>query len=222
MFKRLLFGAAAVCLLGSLAWLLPVSPVEGSIGGLLRASYDGGSNYDYVSMDSSTNSLTFVDYAHHERHACSAYRANISDDDIDTVPLRFKMEIPAQAKRVHLLPFGTSSGESFFTITRNPTGGATGGAGVTPVSPRIDCAGSSTVTLTSGVTAPTGGSLLTFPDPELYGAGKDKVGGATRGSSEWILGLTGSSETYVFELESGTNDVVGNLLLDWYEHTDKH
>ena len=170
-------------------------------------------------QDRSTQSMKSIDYAHHEVHGGSSYQANISNTNINGTPLRIKFEVPAQEKRIHMLAFGVSSGESTFTITENPTGGASGGSSLTAMNKRRDSSNTSSATLTQGVTAPTGGTVLTT---ELHGFDKDKISGETRDTAEWILGKTGSAETYVFELESGTADVVGNLLLVWYEHTDKN
>lgn len=174
---------------------------------------------DNDGVDSSTNTLQNIDYAHHEIHAGSAYQVNITNTNINSTPLRIKIVVPAQEKRLHMLAFGVSSGESVFTITENPTGGATGGSSLTPINKRRDSSNVSSATLTQGVSAPTGGNVITL---ENHGFDKDKISGETRDQAEWILGKTGTSETYVFELESGTSDVVGNLLLAWYEHTDKN
>lgn len=169
-------------------------------------------------IDASTNSLQTISYAHHEIHGGSSYHINISDVNISSNPLRIKIEIPAQSKRIHIVAFGTSSGESTFTITENPTGGATGGSSITPINRRRDSSNTSVTICTEGVSAPTGGTVLT---EEKHGFDKDKISGETRGTNEWVLGEGVSATTYVFELESGTSDVVGNLALEWYEHTDK-
>ncbi len=165
-----------------------------------------------IRIDDSSSGIVTTTFPHSELHEASTYQTNISDADISTSPLRIKMVIPAQEKRIHMLAFGVSSGASIFTITENPTGGATGGSALTAFNKRRDSANTTTATLTQGVTAPTGGTVL-GPDPERHGFDKDKISGETRDTAEWILGKTGSIETYVFELESGTGDVIGNLLL---------
>lgn len=172
-----------------------------------------------VKLDGSTQNIQIVSHAHAEVHGGDMYTAVIIDDNINSNPLRIKMEIPDQAKRIHMQVFGVSSGESTFTITEDPTGGATGGSSLTAINKRRDSSNTTLTTLTQGVTAPTGGTVLTI---ERHGFDKDKISGESRDTTEWILGKTGAASTYIFELESGTSDVVGNLLLIWYEHTDKN
>lgn len=169
-------------------------------------------------MDASTHTLQTITYDHHEIHGGVSYQVSISDSNINVTPLRIKMVVPAQAARIHALVYGVSSGDSTFTITENPTGGASGGTTLTAINKRRDSANTSSTTLTGGVTAPTGGTVLTT---ETHGFDKHKISGETRGTAEWVFGKTGTSETYVFELESATADVVGNLLVTWYEHADK-
>lgn len=172
----------------------------------------GNSNtYDGV-----TNAIQAIDYAHHEIHGGSSYQANISTADVQGNPLRIKFVTADTTKEVHVLAFGVSSGTSTFTITEAPTGGAAGGSSLAAIQKNRNSSNTSESTLTSGVTEPTGGTVLTI---ERHGFDKDKISGETRSSGEWVLK---TNTTYVFELESGTGDVVGNLLLEWYEHTPKN
>ena len=170
-----------------------------------------------LQIDAATHTLQTINYAHRKIHAGSSYWSNIADTNINSNPLRFKLATPNTTKWVHMLVFGVSSGESTFTVTEAPTGGATGGTVITPTNRNRNSLNTSDATVTKGVSAPTGGTVL-GGEPELHGFDKDKIAGETRSSAEIILK---QNTTYVFELESGTSDVVGNLLLDWYEHTDK-
>ena len=167
-----------------------------------------------VRLDASTNSIQSLTYAHHEVHGGSAYRIGLTDADINANPLRVKIVTPNTTKRLHIIFIASSSGESTLTLTEAPTGGATGGSGITPVQRRRDSGNTSDATCTEGVTAPTGGTVLLL---EQHGFDKEKQAGENRDTAEWILD---QNETYVIELESGTGGTVGNLVCSWYEHTD--
>ena len=171
-------------------------------------------------IDASTEANLSIDYSHHEAHDGNSYRWCGSSSDIDTTPVIVKIDVPAQATRIHLVILYAASGESVFTMTENPTGGATGGTVQTAWNRRRDAGENSTVTVTSGVTTPTGGNALI---PGLQsGAGNNRVAAEERDEGEWILGATGTAETYVFELTSSINNIVGQITLIWYEHTDRN
>lgn len=193
----------------------------GSQGPMIARWGNGPNDVEEIRSDRVSESLTGIEWGHKKIHGGGTFQINISNIDINSTPLRIKIEIPAQDKRIHMLAFGVSSGESIFTITENPTGGATGGSVVTPQNRRRDSLQTSVATWTTGVSAPTGGIVL-GPDPERHGFDKDKISGETRATAEWVLGDTLSATVYVVELESSISDVVGNLLIDWYEQKDKN
>lgn len=169
--------------------------------------------------DVSTRADIGVTFEEHKLNNGVSYIASISDDDISSNPLRIKVDIPASDGRANLIFNGSSTGESTFTMTENPTGGASGGTSIEGINKRRDMAldNVTNITLTQGVSAPTGGTVLV---EEMHGFDKEKIAGITQTMGKWILGDSILSQSYIFELESGITDVVGNLILQWYEHED--
>jgi len=165
-------------------------------------------------IDQTSGKPVVISSEHHEIHDGNTYQEVMNSIDIQGSPLRIKLETADSNKRTHVFAIGTSSGISTFTITESPTGGAAGGSVQTVLNKRRDSVNLSLNTCTTGVTAPTGGLPITA---ELHGFDKDKIAGETRGTAEWILA---PDAIYVFELTSSISDVVGNLLLIWYEQEE--
>ncbi|MCP3684643.1 MAG: hypothetical protein GY861_18405 [bacterium] len=186
----------------------------------------GSAAYLPPGTDQSTGATNIVEYAHHEIHGGSSYMVGSYDPDLDNgekIIVAFKT--PNTTKWLHLLILVDNSSESTLelleapTITndtgtdlvvynRNRNSGNTSGALNIKASPAAGFA-------TLGPTITATGTVI---EAQMVGSGKEKVGGETRGTSEFVLK---QNTIYAIRLTALADNGSANVLLDWYEHTNK-
>lgn len=182
---------------------------------LLRGRWGTGSGeFDDVRIDASTNSLQVVDYAHHEVHGGNHYYIEGYTTLGVSGTLYVKLVTPDTTKWPHFQWEIGSSGILTTTLVEDPTGGMTGGSGVTIFNNNRNSDNTSGLTITSGVTAPTGGTIIS---QSYFGS---KAAGGTHDRDDEII--LKQNATYCRTFLSGTASNIINFKASWYEHTDKN
>ncbi len=98
-----------------------------SLWKVLTGTYDG-TNYDKVRIDSSTNSLQVVDYAHHEVHSGSAFYTEGHTTLADTNNFYASFTTPSGTKYCHIKWAITSNGITDIAMYEGSSGGMAGGS----------------------------------------------------------------------------------------------
>lgn len=192
----------------------------GLLGGLISGSWKAGSVNRPVRLDASTHAIEVIDYAHHEIHAGSHYKAgygviNQSLVTDDTVTLLFvtpntttwaHWELTAQATgfcRIDVYTGTTTSADGTAVTIWNRNQNSTNTPGVVVKhTPTVTSDGTKMVTKFIGGTG--------F---------KADVGGEARGDSEFILKQNTKYLIRATALDDNISIQVGG---DWYEHLDKN
>ncbi len=181
-------------------------------------------------LDAKTEFLVCIDSEHHEVHEGDAFTYCISDSTManaETIAVGFKT--PAGAKKSHLIVgFDTLVG-GYLQILEAPTITTDTGTVVVPVNRDRKSTNESTLledkTATPAFTA--NGMLLmpTITDVgtvicriDAFGAANKKANGA-RGHNEFILK---ADTVYAIRFTAVGAANKGQLILDWYEHTDSN
>lgn len=170
---------------------------------------------DTDGIDSSTNALYFVDYAHHETHAGSHFFAKNYLILNGSQVVYFLIVTPDSTKYAHLVSIFSSEVESEVLVYEDSTTSANG----TPI-PSFNRNRNSPITcdisLYSNPTITTNGNALWRT---IIGSGKQD-GGLSRGESEFILKR---NTKYLVRVTNNTvSDGWFDYSIDWYEHNDKN
>jgi len=175
----------------------------------------GAGEIDDVRIDSSTNSLQTIAYAHHEIHAGSHFFTG----DFTTLGNGATYDIlfvtPAGLEQPHMIFEVATELESMFQYYEGATTSADGTALVMFDRNRVTD-NTPSVVFTHTPTVTTVGTQI---GQGMFGSGK-KAGGSLRDSNEIILK---PSTKYLFRVTNNT--AVSNWYdwqFDWYEHTPKH
>ncbi len=171
-------------------------------------------------VDSSTETLQLIDYAHHEIHSGDHYYIEgfVELDNTDT--FNVKLVTPDNTKWAHFTWEITSTGVLTTTFDEDATGGMTGGSNVTPVNNNRNSGNTSGMTITSGVTACTG--YTTRISNQKFGASSTPskaTGGDSSRENEIILK---QDTVYCRSFTSGSNGNIVNFKANWYEHVNKN
>lgn len=187
-------------------------------------------------VDSATHALNMVEYEHHEIHAGSAYSANFDNTTASTDDHRsaIGLQTPNTTKWAHMVVEVTASSPAEFTILEGQTIDLAAGTEQTIYNRNRNSANVST--LVNLANPQVAGSVTTYTEAQLAaanlsggttiehillagGEGPKAVGGAARGTSEWILK---QNSKYLFVLQNvGANANMHEIHLGWYEHTSK-
>lgn len=173
-------------------------------------------------IDSVTQALITIDYAHHEIHGGSHFYITGhttlgNDPGVDDI-LRVKLVTPDTGKWAHFQWAISSSGILESTLHEGASGGMEGGSGVTPLNNNRNSSKASTLTITNGVAvADTAGTLI---DNAKWGAAgfKATIGGGASRDDEIILK---QNTIYVRTFTSAAAANIVQFKASWYEHEDK-
>ena len=180
-----------------------------SIGGRKNITLYGSDGNEYK-KDLVTGSFTIVEYSHHKAHSGSHYFIEGYTTLGVGGTLYVKLVIPNSEKWPHFVWRINSSGILTTTLVEAPTGGMAGGSDVTPINNNRNSDNASGLVLTSGVTACTGGAIIS---QESFG-GRSGGEAVTR-DDEIILK---QSTTYCRTFLSGTASNIIGFKASWYEH----
>lgn len=164
-------------------------------------------------IDSTTNAIKIVDYAHKEVHSGSHYYIEGYTTLDSGNSLYVKLVTPNSAKWSHFLWEINSSFILTTTLTEDATGGMAGGVSITPRNNNRNYPDASSMAIKSGVTANTGGTIISSAS---WGA--RSAGGSHSRDDELILK---QNTTYCRAFTSGTNSNIVSFRASWYEHTNK-
>jgi len=179
-------------------------------------------------VDSSTDTLQFISYSHHEIHSGSTYRVQNFNDAISssgTVAIGFDIK-SGETKLPHMLWDFVHEGDMTITVLEGVTLTTGTGTDVAPKNSRRDSTntsvlyGVSTGALVQGYVTKdpsfTGGSVISLK--RNYAAKGEGSSGSRR--QEVILK---PNTSYIFQLTNNEATAQGGQVrLEWYEHTDKH
>lgn len=164
-------------------------------------------------IDSTTNAVKTVDYAHKEVHSGSHYYVEGYTTLDSGNSLYIKLVTPDSEKWSHFTWDITSSFILTTTLTEDASGGMAGGVSVTPRNNNRNYSDASGMAIKSGVTVNTGGTIISSASWGARSAG----GGHSR-EDEIILK---QNTTYCRAFTSGTNSNIVAFRASWYEHTNK-
>ena len=186
------------------------------------------SDGNIIEIDEATGAITMIEYEHHEIHAGDSFKADINTDDIQTEGVNNALHIsfttPNTTEWAHLVIYGWAGGGAELSIVEAPGGGVAGGANLaifnrnrnsSETSTLISTDDTATNEMTQDATVPIGGTEIHH---WKLGAGKNKIGGDTRGNEEFILQ---QNTTYSIRMTSTNANIPGQLTLEWYEHVNR-
>ena len=209
-------GAASVDSSGSTANVTNVVDVSNSTNVFTKLVNGNGNP---IGVDTSTRAFETIDYAHHEKHAGSAYTAGIQDLDLDTAETNGLVIVVANTtKWPHL--------EVFADCTKAANGYVYRGVSVTTNGTEVTSINADhNSTNTAGMKVyqysdSTITNMGTLIDSHLFGAegvGQSGVGG----SAERPESIYKQNTAYVILMVGVADNGRMNIDLDWYEHTNK-
>jgi len=163
--------------------------------------------------DEASDSVVVISHAHHEIHGGDHYYVEGYAELGSGVSLFVKLVTPNTTKWAHFVWDIASSLELVTKLTEAPTGGMADGGPATIFNSDRNSANTSGMVITKGVTACTGGTVIS----EASWGSRASGGGSTR-DEELILK---QNTTYCREFTSGTNSNIVSFKASWYEHTNK-
>ena len=172
-------------------------------------------------QDSNTDSLVFVDFAHHQIHDGDTWHvedtsANIGAETGDLLTIQFTT--PASSiGLVHTIFEGFAGAAYTFDLREAQTGGGGSGSAITAYNRRRDDTGSHGMSFLKDSAVGTGGTVL-FTKYFGAGVGSGQHGGLQREISEWVL----LAETLYQVRVYSANAVAAYVSMDFYLNIDKH
>lgn len=187
--------------------------VNNQTNGLQRTKiYDA--NYGPAGIDSVTNALETIDYAHHEIHAGNSF-SYCENNTLGVSGVRNILFVtPDTTKWCHFLWNARATAETSVALYETTTT-SNNGTGVTAYNHNRNSATNTGATLTHTPTITGDGTLLCV---QHFGVGQ-RGGGETRAVHEWVLK---QNTKYLIRVTSEAADNDVTLMLDWYEHTNKN
>ena len=175
-----------------------------------------GSHAHRMRIDSSTHAINIIDYAHHEIHdgnsySCTYSVASIGELDNDLMQLTWTT--PNSDSHMHITKEAKCGAVALYKFTEGWTGGGTAVGTLVIDNRDRNSLNTSGVTISYGVTAVTGGTVL---KEEYLSSGKFGSG-ETRDQNEWILK---PNTKYAVSLFLSTANEA-SITLHWYMHTYK-
>lgn len=196
----------------------------------LTASYDG-SGYAPIRSDAITDAIVTIEYEHHEIHGASSFTADADDTvmaDTDTLVIAFRT--PDSTERPHMLTAFSTLVGGYLEVWEGATW--TTGTGVQlDVINRHRVAPLHSSTLledTSGaflatdhlVENPGGlnvGAATLLHTHRAFGVTPRPSGDERRADHEFVLA---PDTQYAVRFTAVGNNNAGQIILNWYEHTD--
>ena len=167
-----------------------------------------------VRVDSATHVLETIEYEHHEIHSGSSYTADRNVELSSSANMDILLVTPVSTKWPHMFYEIESQAESLFTLYESPT--ATAGTAIPAINRNRNVTKPATMTLSHTPTSITTGS--TILRQHHLGAGKS-FGGGARGVHEFVL--KGNTKYLIRITNLTVSDNWVNIVINWYEHTNK-
>jgi hypothetical protein len=168
-------------------------------------------------LDSATNTLQVIDYAHHEIHAGSHFFYMDYDNDVDTgTPKYYRLTTPNTTKWSHVVFLLYSEGIGTWQLFENPTVNAAGTA-ATVFNSNRNSATAATLVIAYDATSTADGTLLKVWRTGSGTTAPSRIGGETSRESEVILK---QGEDYFLKFTPDADNAKIKIEIDWYEHTN--
>lgn len=177
--------------------------------------------YDYLQQDASTEAMITIDYAHHEIHEGSHFKAGYSNTAMDTNDTLAVLFItPNTTTWAHWTLTSQVTSAAVLQVFEGPTSSANGTA-VTRFNRNRNSADTSVVRVYHTPTFSANGTKLAEKWIGASGGLPHSVGTGSefRGDSEIILR---QNTKYLLLLIAKDDAMKGAIGGDWYEHTDKN
>jgi len=168
-------------------------------------------------VDNSTHSMQTIEYSHHEIHAGSHYKAGFMNTDLDTdATVQLLFVTPNTTKWAHWTLTAQATGSAKIEVYEGTSVSANGTA-VTRWNRNRNSTNTSTTLVYHTPTVTTSGTKMITKYIGSEGF-RSNIGGEHRGDSEFMLL---QNTKYLLVLTAISDDIVGSVGGDWYEHTDK-
>lgn len=191
-----------------------------SFFGVLKAFTDV--TYNFLRQDKSTHALLTIDYAHHEVHGGSEYRIIATKEVAASGTMVICFTVPDTTKWPHMLMTVTSTSEARIQFQEDITS-FTGGAAITPRNANRNSVKTSGVVDMALDPTPTVGTPVELFDFYIGVAGTNKIPQSAQSNEErgeWVL-KQNTKYYFLITNEDGDDPNRVNVMLNWYEHTDK-
>ena len=177
----------------------------------------GADETDDVRIDPYTNNLLFVSHIAGTVHAGNYFyiEGYVELDNTDTFFV--KLVTPDTTEWAHFQWEINASGLLVTELYEGASGGMTGGSSVTPLNANRNSSNTSSLVITSGVTAPTTTGTTVSSISVGSSGWKSVVGGNTDPGYEMILK---QNTTYCRKYLSGSDDNTISFRASWSEHTN--
>ena len=169
-------------------------------------------------IDGYTEDIICITQSHHEVHAGSHFYLEGYTTLGDGDSLYVKLETGNTTKWSHFVWSIGSSGITTTNLKEAPTSGMSGGSSITILNSNRNSDITSNNIVTSGVTAPTGGAIISQSSWGATGF-KSSVGGGQDRGSEIILK---QGTTYCRTFTSGAAENIISFRASWYESAEKN
>jgi len=181
--------------------------------------YITGNVQKVIRLDSSTESISTIDYSHHEIHAGSHFFYTDYDSDVDTgSPKYYRITTPNTKKWSHMIFVLYSEGVGTWQLYENPTVNASGTPG-TLINSNRNSLTAATLVIAPDPTSTADGTLIKTWRTGSGTNAPTRVGIETRGESEIILK---QNEDYFLKFTPDSDNAKTKVEFEWYEHTDKN
>ena len=178
----------------------------------------GSGEIDDITIDKTTNNLSVVDHTQCAVHNGHYFYMESYIELDNTDEFYVKLVTPDTTEWSHLQWTIKSSGILTTELYEGASGGMTGGSGATPLNANRNSDNTSSLVITSGVTAPTD-TGTTISKVKVGSTGwKTVVGGGSDPAYEIILK---QNTTYCRKFLSGSDSNVISFRASWGEHTNK-
>lgn len=166
------------------------------------------------SLDGVSNAITVIDYAHHEIHSGSHFKAGYQDITMSTNDIIYLcFTTPDTTTWMHWVLTAQTTGAATIELYEAPTLSAEGTA-VTPLNRNRNSAKVSAMVVKHTPTVTSPGTKISEKWVGSVGF-KETTGGESRGGSELILK---QNTQYLIKLTANADTIKCAIGGDWYEH----
>lgn len=185
-------------------------------------------NSSPITTDAVSRALVAIDHTHHEIHEGDAFACHVASLDIaDTASVAIVFKTPDTAKWIHMFVRFTTKAAGHLKILENATWVASTGAEVAVIN-RNRNSSTTTVMETNHITVPFAANGVAMKNPtgltgteigKVYAFAAKTGGGSEKSEDNELVLKQNTKYAYIYKADAATNGV--QIILDWYEHTNK-
>ena len=183
-------------------------------------------NNRVAAVDSMTNTIQTIDYAHHEVHEGDSFVGGYAMATAVAAALIVAWKTPAGTKRIHVVPEWITESKAHVSFLEGCTWNTGTGSALTPINRNRGSANESIVLgdstgafvankMVKDPTGLAGGTAI----GANYTWSEKKVGSSARSVAEFVLK---PDTLYAFSHTSDDGNKGAIIRLSWYEHTDSN